>query len=129
VRRRHPLHRLARAQERAGDIGGEDAADPRRVDRVHTRLRLEDAGVVDQRAQRTETLVDRLEEPEDIGFAADVGADSDRRAAARFDVGDHGIGRRAIRSIVDADGVAALGREAGGRGADTAATASHQDRH
>ena len=75
------------------------------------------------------TLVDRLEEPEDVGLDADVGADGDGRAAARFDVGDHGIGRRAIRSIVDADGVAALGRQAGGRGANATAAARHQDRH
>ena len=59
VARGHAPHRFARAQEGAGDVGGEHALEARGVHLVQAHLVLEDAGVVDQRRDRAQLRVAR----------------------------------------------------------------------
>ena len=66
---------------------------PRGVHRLDAHLRLEDAGVVDQRRHRAERPVAGLEQPDDVGLDADVALHGDGAAAGRDDGGDDGIGR------------------------------------
>ena len=65
VPRRHPLHRLARAEDAAGDVDRHHALDALGGHLVDPRRRPDDAGIVDERAQRSE-LVGGLEQREDV---------------------------------------------------------------
>ena len=93
VARRHAAHRFARAEERSDDVGGEDPHDTRRIHRLDAHLRLEDAGIVDQRRHRAECPVAGLEQPDDVGLDGDVTLNCDGAATRRDDGGDDGIGR------------------------------------
>ena len=131
VRRRHPLDRFARAQKRAGDIGGEDALRAARRPSGSTR----DCGsrmpaLLTSAVSGPSRASHGLEQPHDLGFDAHVGLHGDGACPRPPSMPcDHRLGRGAVRSIVDADGIAALRREPRGRGADAAAAAGHQDRH
>ena len=65
----------------------------RRVHRLDAHLRLEDAGVVDQRGQRAQLAIARLEQPHHVGFDRDVGLHGERAAAGLCDRLHDGVGR------------------------------------
>ena len=102
---------------------------PRGVHRVDAHLRLEDAGVVDERRQRAELARRGLEQPHDVGLDATSAPTAMAVPPPRSMSATTASAAVAIRSVVDADRVAARGRQAGRRGADAAAAAGHEDRH
>ena len=130
VPRRHAADALSRADERAGHVCREDAAEPRRIHALDARLALQDAGVVHQPQEGPELRIDGLEQADDVGLAGDVGLDGDRPAAQRPHLGDHRLSSGLVRAEVHADVVAALRRQARGRGADsTTRTGDEHDGH
>ena len=126
---RHPLHRFACADERTGDVGREHAVDPRSVHFVDAALALENAGVVDQSANRPEIAVDGLEQPDNVSFHRHVSVDRDGAAAGSLDLGDQRTGSAVIVQVVDADRVAARSGQPRRRGADAAARTGNKNRN
>src|ERR1700674_1420215 len=124
--RRHPLHRLARAQDAAGDVDGHHALNALGRHLVDARRRTHDAGVVDQRAERAERI-GGPEQRQNIALIADIAFHRDRLAVLRLDGGDDAQRRGFIAGIADADPKAA--RRGGNRGgaADATATAGDDD--
>ncbi|GCC44513.1 hypothetical protein chiPu_0028508, partial [Chiloscyllium punctatum] len=120
---RHPLHRLARAQDAAGDVDRHHLLDAlgRHLVDAHAAL-ADDAGIVDQRAERAEA-VGGLEQRENIRLAADVAFHRDRLAVLGLDRGDDFVRRSLIGGIADHDAVAARGGCERGGAADAAAAA------
>jgi hypothetical protein len=124
--RRHAAHRLARAQEGAGEVRRQHALEALERHVLQARLALEDAGVVDQRRDRPERALRGVEHARDLPLGAHVGLQRERAPAGGRDFGDHRFGRRTIAQVVDAHRVAARGREPRGRRADAAARARDQ---
>src|SRR5712664_1709538 len=124
--RRHPLYRFARAQNAAGDVDRHHALNPLGGHFVDARRRPHDAGVVDERAERSE-CVGRLEQREDVALVADIAFHRDRPAVTGFDRGDDAARGGLIAGIADADPKAP--RRGGNRGgaADTSASAGDDD--
>src|SRR3984893_7217788 len=127
VARRHPLYRFARAKNAAGDVDRHHALDAFGGHLVDARRRSDDAGVVDERAERSE-FVGCLEQREDIAFACDIALHRDRLAVLRLDGGDHVTCRGFIAGIADANPKTAAGGGNRGGAADAAAAAGdHYD--
>src|SRR5688572_11450942 len=72
VARRHALDRLARAQEAAGDVDRQHALDALGRHAFHARAAIDDAGVVDQRADAAELLVHGPEHAHHVVLARDI---------------------------------------------------------
>ena len=127
VRGRHPLHGFARANERAGHVSREDSRQACRVDLLDACLGLEDAGVVDERAQRTEVAIDGGEQALDVPLGRHVGLNGDGARPGAPDVANDGFRGVAVAPVVHADGVSAPGRETRRLGADPAASAGDEE--
>jgi len=124
--RRHPLDRLACAQEAADHVGAQYAGPARRIHLFQAHLLLKHAGVVDQHVQPAELPVDGFEHVQHLGLVSDVGLYGDRRYAQAADLLEHRV--RGIRAlvIVQAQGIALLRRQSCSGGADAAAGACDQ---
>lgn len=85
MKRRHALDRLAGAQHRADDVDAHHPLQPRRAHLIHTRLYVDNPGVVHQPVEPAEDAVDGLEHGNHIGFVADIALHGNRPAAVRFD--------------------------------------------
>ena len=109
VPRRHAPHGLARAEERADHIGGEDTMEPRGIHRVHAHLRFQDAGVVHQGRERSERVIDGRKQPFDVRLDGHVSRHGDRSRPTGFDGLDNALGGFPVLSEIDADGIAVLG--------------------
>src|SRR5262249_29832651 len=120
---RHPLHRLARAQDVAGDIDRHhalDALDAHFVD-AHAAF-ADDAAIVDEGAERAE-LVAGFEHLEYLALVGDIALDGAGLAIGALDDGDHFVCSSVVAGIADNDPKTALGRCNGGGAADAAAAA------
>jgi hypothetical protein len=103
VPRRHPPHRLAGTQERAGDVDREHAFDPFGSDLVDAGVCLvDDAGVVDERRDSAEPIGGG-EERGDAFRGSDVGLDGDAPHAAALARSDDRLGRLDGVLVADAD--------------------------
>ena len=126
--RRHALHRLARAEERAGDVGGEHALEARGLHVVEAGLALEDAGVVHEDGHGAELATRRVEYPDHVGFPGHVALDRDGAAAGVLDLLHDGFGGLRAAQVVHAHRVTLSRRKPCGRGADAARAPGH-DHH
>ena len=89
-------------------------------------VRPDDAGIVDQRAERSEP-VGRLEQRHDIALFADIAFHRDGLAVARLDGGDHLVRGGFIARIADAHPESAC--RGGDRGGTADAAAAAGDDH
>jgi hypothetical protein len=102
---RHPLHRLARTQHAAGDVDRHHTLDALGRHVLDPRRRPDDAGIVDERTQRTEPI-GRLEQRENVLFARDIAFHRDRLAVPGLDRRDDLIRRRLVARIATDDAIA-----------------------
>lgn len=113
------------AEERAGDVDGEHAGEPRHIHILDARLWRDDAGIVDEAGERTEP-VGRGKDMLDVGRIADIAAHGDSDAAVSMDRRADAFGGLGVTGIVDDDAIAARRGKASGRSTD-AATAARDD--
>ena len=123
---RHPLHGLAGAENAAGDIHRHHVGDAFGSHLIDADGRADDAGIVDQRAERTEG-VGRLEQRENVSLGADIAFHGDGLAVGRFDLRNDLIRRGFVAGVADDDLEAACGRCERRRAADAAASAGDDD--
>src|SRR6185437_3097642 len=100
---RHPLHRLSRAKNAAGDVDRHHALDAlgRHFVDAHTAF-ADDAAIIDQHAERAE-LVGNLEQFQDIALYGDVAFHRDRLAVPGLDHGHDLVRRDLVAGIADDD--------------------------
>ena len=121
---RHPLHRLARAQDAAGDVDRHHALDALGAHLVDPRTPLlPTMPALLTSAPSVPNLSAASNSVEDIALLGDVAFHRDRLAVAGFDDGDHAAGGGLVAGIADADPEAAASRRNGGGAADAAASA------
>src|SRR6185437_4500991 len=120
---RHPLHRLARAKNAAGNVDRQHAPDAfgRHLIDPHA-APADNAAVVDQRAERAQ-FVRGLEEFQDIALLADIAFRGDRLAVLRLDRGHDLVGCSLVAGVTHDDTEAARGGRKCGGAADAAAAA------
>src|SRR5258706_1198204 len=123
---RHALHRFARAEEAAGDVDREHALHALGRHLVDTRCQVDDAGVVYEHRDTPKLLVDLAEHAQHVALGCDVAWN---RNGTRFP--RQLLGGGLVMHVVQRHLVAALYREAYGRGADAAAATGdeHHTRH
>src|ERR1700731_835228 len=124
--RRHPFDGLARAKHAAGDVDGHHALDAFGRHLVNTRGRPDDAGIVDQRAERAER-VGGLEQRENVALAADIAFHRDRLAVAGFDTRDDVAGGGFVVGVADTNPKTAGSGGNWGGGANAAASPGEDD--
>ncbi|MNE22444.1 hypothetical protein D3C80_1156530 [compost metagenome] len=117
----HALDGLPGAEEAAHHIGPQDPLQPGHVHVFQAHLAFQHAGVVDQHVQASELPVQVFEHAQHLRFIAHVGAKGQGATAAGLDLAHQRLGRLPLLAVVDAQGVAALRRQAGGGSADAAA--------
>ena len=105
---REPPHSLAGAQDAAGDIHRHHPRDTLGRHFIDAQRRSDDAGIVDQSAERSEAI-GGLEQCENVLLAADVAFHRDRLAIAGLDLRDDLVRSRLIAGIADDDTKATLG--------------------
>ena len=107
----------SRAQTKSSDyVGREDTTEAGGIHLIYAYLLFENAGVVHQADELAEVFVAGLKEAYDIGRDGDVSGDSDGFGAGRFQFRNECLGLLPGGLVIDADGMAALGCEAGGSG-------------
>jgi hypothetical protein len=123
---RHPPHRLAGAEEAAGDVEVEHG--PQRLEGhvLDPADRPDRAGVVDQGSEPPEFGIDRLEQADHVGFAGDVTLDDGGALSGRLDLGRDRLRRFAAAPIVERDVIAAGAGEPGDCRADAARRAGDE---
>ena len=87
VARAHAPHRLARAEHRADHVDAEHARQAFRCSSVDPRGDVDDTGVVDERGERSEPVVDGAKEAQHLGLLRHVGGHRDRAPAERAHLG------------------------------------------
>src|SRR5690606_29164378 len=116
---------LARAEDLAGDVDPPHLGQFR-LGKVGDRLHpVYHAGIVEEGGHPAELSVDGLEQPHDVGFAADVGLDGDRAPAGLLDLLDDSFGAGRIAIVVDSDPIAARRPQLCCCSADAAAATCH----
>jgi hypothetical protein len=120
---RHALHRLARTEETADDVGGQHAGEPAGIHLLDAHVPLEDAGVVYQCRHAPQLRIDLLEKTHDVVLDAHVRRHGHRLSASINNVLHDGIRGLAVAQIGDAHCVAACRSQARRRCTNAAAAA------
>ena len=118
--------RLAGAEEIAGDVGGPKGRQDVGVGVRHAVLAADHAGVVDERGDATQLLVDLREQRAHVGVAAHVGPHGDHLSWRARQPRGKRLGLRLVREIREAN-AGAIGGQCGGNGRTDATTASGHD--
>ena len=100
---RHPAHRLPGAQKGAGNINRKNPVQAGRIHMFDPHLLFDDAGIVHQRSNRSERIIDGFEQANDIRFGAYIGWNGDRMTARLLDVARDRSRGFAITQVTDAD--------------------------
>jgi hypothetical protein len=116
----------SRAHEGADHIDVEDAGDARGRHLVDPGRHVDDAGVVDEAAQRAEFAIERAKHRLDGRLAADVGLQRARAPAALAHLPRHAFGGVGVTVEVHADVPAGIGRPQRAGRADAAAGAGDE---
>ena len=120
--RGHARDGLARDDEQAEHVDGEDALQPLQR-HVWDQGLVVDRGVVDDGGDRSKLVVDRFQHPQDVVFFAHIGLDRDGALAGVPDVGRDLLRPIPGLGVVDGDIVALGAGEPRDGGADPAAAA------
>ena len=123
---RHALHRLAATQEIPGDVGAEHLIDALGGQLFNVRLPEQNAGVVDQRAERAQPGIQRPEHCHHLRFIGHVGLQRQRLAALRLNLRHHLPRRTFVAQVIHAHRIALPGQQQSGRAANSPACAGHQ---
>ncbi len=123
---RHAFHRLAATQEVTGDVGTEHLIDALGGQLFNVRLPEQNAGVVDQRAERAQPSIQRSEHRHHLRFIGHIGLQRQRLAALRLDLRHHLARRIFVTQVIHAHRIALPGQQQGGRAANPPACAGYQ---
>ena len=117
----------SRAQNGAGDVDGHHALDALGRHVLHANRGTDDAGIVDERAERSE-FIGCLEQRENVRLAADIAFHGNRLAVLALDLRDDFFRRGFVAGVADNDAKAARrGRDGGGAADAAAAAGDHND--